>query len=403
MKRTVLVLALFAVSSATYALNCSNSSALFNAAYAGNRSVIEDYAKNHCSLSIKDRRGFSLYDIASLQGDAKLQQWLVAQHVAREGEYGVEMIKLVQTGLRYLNMDAGLITGKMNPTTNAAIKKYQQSLAQKPTGKITAKWLPYFNRTIIKQVQRDLNNLGYKAGTADGVIGSGTRAAIQAFRDKKKLGVYSQIDDQLIYQLMLAENDLQKKTSSQSKTKKASTPTQAKSVSKVKPQQTKTAVQKVSTKAKKTVKKPQKSQVPQVQKIAKGARRLPSPVVVTPPIAIQSPKVTTIVAEKNSEVLLPQSNINQPLYQTPLKQQQTQNENNNINATNATKVGGISVNKRFNKLSGVLHFTGGADACHLNEQKIAASWCRTYYPSGENKQCDAVISKTGVVVSLRCK
>lgn len=500
MKKTLLFLALLASAEMSYAANCQNSAALFTAAYAGNRSVIEDYAKSRCSLTVKDKEGFSLYDIAGLKGDSKLQQWLVTQHAAKQGGYSPAMIKLIQTGLRYLNTDAGPITGKMNNTTTAAIKKYQKSLAQQANGKISATWLPHFNQAIIKQVQRDLGSLGYKVGKPDGVMGGSTRNAVQSFRTKKKLGNYNQIDDQFIYQLMMAQNDLQKKMIAQRDAKASQAAQKAQSQAKAKAQaaiKARAEAQQAAAQAKVRAEQERRLQAERdaqatriVQQQAKIQQRVQAPVVVQPspptPIAVANTAVTTVVAEpslstnpQSSNTVVQTTKINiaeqarqaEAARQAQLAQQQakqaeaarqaqlvqqqaqaaqqeaaarakaardqaelqakmdalvaqrkaveiekiqttpqTQAFNQNIapvsiarQANNSSAVGGVSVNKKFNKLSGVLVFTGGAENCRLGGQTIDASWCRTYYPSGVNKQCDAVVSKTGVVVSLRCK
>ncbi|SUQ09739.1 peptidoglycan-binding domain-containing protein [Suttonella ornithocola] len=193
------------------AVNCKDISKSFNATRADNREILTAYAEK-CPMTIKDARGFSLYDSAALHGRGELMKWLVNQHIAKEGQYSPAMIKLIQTGLRYLDIDAGVINGKLTSETKNAIKAYQKSIGQTPTGRISASWLPNFYRQLVKAMQNDFSILGYNIGAADGIIGAGTQKAMKSFREKHKVAVpdYPRVDDQLIYQLMLAQNEIQK-------------------------------------------------------------------------------------------------------------------------------------------------------------------------------------------------
>jgi hypothetical protein len=42
-------------------------------------------------------------------------------------------------------------------------------------------------------------------------------------------------------------------------------------------------------------------------------------------------------------------------------------------------------------------------SCSVGGQNIDSGWCQQYYPDGDGKQCNAVISGSGSVVSLTCK
>lgn len=50
------------------------------------------------------------------------------------------------------------------------------------------------DKEMIKSVQQKLNDLGYKPGPADGLMGSNTRAALKKFQDDKGLSVSGNID-----------------------------------------------------------------------------------------------------------------------------------------------------------------------------------------------------------------
>ena len=61
---------------------------------------------------------------------------------------------------------------------------------------------------------------------------------------------------------------------------------------------------------------------------------------------------------------------------------------------------------RFNRISGSLNMSGNGSLvsnCAIGGQNIDPGWCQQYYPDGSGKQCNAVISGSGSVVSLTCK
>ena len=74
----------------------------------------------------------------------------------------------------------------------------------------------------------------------------------------------------------------------------------------------------------------------------------------------------------------------------------------------ATALGGNKVRgkTRFNRISGSLSMSGNGSlvsSCSIGGQSIDSGWCQQYYPDGDGKQCNAVISGSGSVVSLTCK
>ena len=74
----------------------------------------------------------------------------------------------------------------------------------------------------------------------------------------------------------------------------------------------------------------------------------------------------------------------------------------------ATALGGNKARgkTRFNRISGSLSMSGNGSlvsSCTIGGQSIDSGWCQQYYPDGDGKQCNAVISGSGSVVSLTCK
>jgi peptidoglycan hydrolase-like protein with peptidoglycan-binding domain len=56
----------------------------------------------------------------------------------------------------------------------------------------------------VQAIQRKLNELGYEAGTADGLMGRGTRSAIIAFQQDRGLAATGVADQALLLQLQRA-------------------------------------------------------------------------------------------------------------------------------------------------------------------------------------------------------
>jgi peptidoglycan hydrolase-like protein with peptidoglycan-binding domain len=71
--------------------------------------------------------------------------------------------------------------------TNSSQKNPQSGMAQQSLGK-----------SEIKQVQRALDQKGFKAGRADGILGTETKDALRSFQKAQGLQVTGQIDNQTL-------------------------------------------------------------------------------------------------------------------------------------------------------------------------------------------------------------
>lgn len=172
-----------------------------------------DAFRAHCGDKAADSRGFTLYDRARLAGRSNLVQALEEQAHFSEGDYSPAMGKLIQTGLRFLNFDAGIIDGHLGERSLAAIARYQKKYGFSEDGKLHSDWLADFYRRLTQKTQQALTDLGFNAGGADGIIGPNTITALQAFRQERQLPTadYREIDDQLLYQLMMMAHEKNKK------------------------------------------------------------------------------------------------------------------------------------------------------------------------------------------------
>ena len=121
MKKIILLaISLASIAGAEAAIKCSDQQLAFRAARSADAGTLTAYRNAKCSSNISDKRGFTLRDIAALSGRK------TADALGSNNDYSSTLIKFIQTGLRYINIDAGPIDGKLNPTTRAAIKKFQK-------------------------------------------------------------------------------------------------------------------------------------------------------------------------------------------------------------------------------------------------------------------------------------
>lgn len=481
-------LAFCAAYTAHAAVNCSDSNSLFAAAYQKDNAKIKAYQAAQCALDVKNVSGLTLYDIAALTGNSELQALLEKSHAAQKGKYSNALVRLVQTGMRYINYDAGPIDGLYSTATQKAVKAYQKSLKQSPTGAMTSDWLAPFYSQITKQMQKDLNRLGFGSGGADGVIGANTQKAIRAFRKRQKLShpEFGQIDHSLIYQLMIADNERSKVAIEQrDKQAKAAQKAAVAAQEKAKREAEKSRRQaQAAEKARREAEAKAKQLAAQEAEAARKAK-----------IAAQKAEAARLAEEerrataeaqaaanvRQAEILRQQAQMEQQaqqaMAQAQIARQQAESarqaelarqaeaarqaqmarqeaEAARVAAAQAAQAeakaqaervaaerraqeerakqealarqarlqsvptaptasgtatavqssisDGVKKDK-FSTVSGTLVYTGGESQCGINGQKLDASWCRSNFATGANKQCDAVISKSGVVVSLRCK
>lgn len=399
--------------------------AFFLAAYQGDVEKLSDYRRT-CSLNVRDARAFSLYDIAASAGNGEVLRWLENNHQAKSGQYSVAFYKRLQTGLRFLQFDAGIIDGKWNKATQEAVIAYKKEYQLGKGSQLDAKTLRHINQALVRKTQRILTDLGYNAGGTDGVIGANTIKSMQQFRRDKSITVpdYAYIDDQLIYQLMMAENDANKlriakrdkavkeKSAKEqaarekaAKEKAAAQKQQAKAnqekLAKEKAAKEKAAAQKQQAKlkqeklakeraAKEKVAKEQAAKARQAQSQeakVQGVKRSSE--------SRSTPALPAATSEKNTRV----TNMSSV---TPASEKQVASASAPAPLPSTSKVEKRSSKGGFNHFSGVMRFTSSTQ-CSVGSTKIEASWCQNYYPEKSNKPCDVVLAKTGKVISLLCK
>ncbi len=110
---------------------------------------------------------------------------------ANSGGLSTATLANIERGLDARGYDTGVVDGQVDAKTRAAIAAYQRDRGDTATGQPSqtladqlAQGTPEVLNTPenIAKVQSALNERGYSAGPADGVMGPSTRSAIQAYR-----------------------------------------------------------------------------------------------------------------------------------------------------------------------------------------------------------------------------
>ena len=432
-------------------------SAVFQAAAEGRLDALKQHKNNKCDLKKTDPRGYTLYDIAALHGRKNITDWLVANKIAQKNQYSSALVKLVQTGLRYLGHDAGAANGKQTAATTKAIKAFQKANRVSQSGKIDTGWLPAFNRELGKKTQATLKNLGYKTGK-----NTGNSSAIQAFRQERKMAKGgSYLDDQLIYQLMLAENEAGKKND-----KRKGADRRARLAAQNAAQQQEEARrsaenQRKAAEARARAEAAAREAEEEERRIAEQERIEDEQRAARNAAELAAARQQTEAANREARQLRAQAqNIGNAnpgeAEQRRLNEERaarraaaaTQAERTRqqaeaarraeeqarqqaqtaarsaaqarVEAQNALRTARDPLlaqaadapaakprgNKGFTRANGILSLgtSGGVlSSCSVGGRNIDIGWCQQYYPDGDGRQCSAVISNSGIVVSLTCK
>ena len=109
-----------------------------------------------------------------------------------------EMVRRAQVRLNSLGYDAGAPDGLPGAKTTTAVKNFQARIGKRSTGQLSEPLLKRIEhadapkparraptpvgKQLVREIQSELNRLGYPAGTADGIIGRRTVDAAKAFQ-----------------------------------------------------------------------------------------------------------------------------------------------------------------------------------------------------------------------------
>lgn len=125
----------------------------------------------------------------------------------------------VQRTLQDRGFRPGGADGKMGPATQQAIRSFQKSESLEPTGQLNRQTLVAlglqrdavamddagYSAATIRAVQQTLNNRGFRAGPANGMLGESTRTALREFQKSENLEDNGRINPRTLAALGVAE------------------------------------------------------------------------------------------------------------------------------------------------------------------------------------------------------
>jgi peptidoglycan hydrolase-like protein with peptidoglycan-binding domain len=146
-----------------------------------------------------------------------------------EPQYSADVVRKVQQTLNQRGFKAGAVDGTMSPQTQAAVKEFQKSENLEDSGRLNPRTLTALGVSVeppavqaerrpatdgramstsatARNVQRRLNELGYRAGAEDGVMGRESRAALTRFQQDKRLAATGRVDASTLAALGLTDS-----------------------------------------------------------------------------------------------------------------------------------------------------------------------------------------------------
>ena len=128
-------------------------------------------------------------------------------------------ISQLQTTLTALGYDTKGVDGYLGPATQTAIRDFERKQSLPATGRLSERLSSRVQQELVRQIQTQLSALGYKPGSADGLLGNDTQSAIRAFQQSQKLAATGQVSANLLADLQKAaiqkKNDAAKQAQAQ--------------------------------------------------------------------------------------------------------------------------------------------------------------------------------------------
>ena len=126
-------------------------------------------------------------------------------------------VRQVQKTLNDRGFKTGPVDGKMGPQTQAALVNFQRAEKLQPTGRLDGDTLAAlgvqkdgtasrYDAATIRKAQQTLNDRGFKAGPANGVLHEGTQAALRAFQKSESLAVTGRLNPRTLAALGMPQD-----------------------------------------------------------------------------------------------------------------------------------------------------------------------------------------------------
>lgn len=177
------------------------------------RTAIEAYQRDH-DLLVTGQASTSLADhIRDQVREERTEQRETAQGEVQEIDR--QAVLRAQSDLRRLGYDIPVVSGQVDAETQEALRAYQRDNDLIVDGRLTPELAAHIrgrtsagttieDRETVRSVQQALNDRGYDAGPADGIMGSSTRDAIRTFQSDAGLPLTGRVSPELMTELGLA-------------------------------------------------------------------------------------------------------------------------------------------------------------------------------------------------------
>ncbi len=107
----------------------------------------------------------------------------------------------IQARLKILGYDVGAADGYMGKRTITAIRDYQEVSGLPVTGKVSEDWVKRLDRDALRNIQMRLRFLGFDVDAIDGHMGASAQEAIKAFQEAEELPVTTELTEDWVKRL----------------------------------------------------------------------------------------------------------------------------------------------------------------------------------------------------------
>jgi len=182
-------------------LSAPQAGPLHEAAKAGKLKQVRQLIGKGADPNEVDFFGFSPLLLAQLNDHDQTARFLASKGARDQLN---PLVRRLQFYLSELGYSTNGIDGLLGTGTREAIRAFQRDHDFKITGRVKEDWVRKLYNAMQSRVQTDLNKLGFYGGSIDGLMGSGTRDAIRAFRKQAGLPVNNAIEPELTQALRSA-------------------------------------------------------------------------------------------------------------------------------------------------------------------------------------------------------
>ncbi len=147
--------------------------------------AVKQLQMNLIGLGYMSGSANGVYNAATVRAVERYQN---ANNLKADGIAGSQTLSSIRSKVKQLQMNliglgylSGSADGVYGPATTKAVKKYQAEFDLTVDGIAGSKTLSSIHK-LVRRVQRSLQTYGYLSGSADGIYGSATKAAVRRYQ-----------------------------------------------------------------------------------------------------------------------------------------------------------------------------------------------------------------------------